>query len=573
MKTSVIVWLGVFAVAAAWIHATEQQPGQAVRPTAPSERFRDPNAPGTGVITGRIFTGPGRPASAASVSAAGRSGSSASVETDSDGRFAFTELKPDSYRITARKAGYLTLDFGQRRAFERGVELQLADAHTLADIDITLPSGGAITGRVTDENGDPIEGVFVRALQSRFSGGTRRLQPVAGVRQRTTDDLGRYRLFDIPPGDYLVVAVVPPANRRFLPARNQIGYASTYYPGVAVPADAQPVTVGLSQTSPGADFALVPAAPARVSGKAFDSSNRPLSGRAEMALTTTDRWGGMVTARQTQVTSDGNFELTNVPPGEYVLQAIGPRPVDNRGEGEFASIPLAVNGGDIEDLVLQTSAGSRVAGRLVFDGEARRSILRDVVLVFQPLNPEQAPSNDSFLHRWRPENDGTFEMTGLNGPRRLRLLSAPPSWAIRSATADGVDIIDEVLAFGTKQASIANLEIVMTTRTATVSGKVADSSGRAVTDYTALAFSVDSRRWYAESRFVKFARPSTVGAFAMTGLPPGEYYLAAVDRMQGDELSGEWQSPEFLESLSRGAERIRLDEGDNAALTLTLTVR
>jgi hypothetical protein len=59
----------------------------------------------------------------------------------------------------------------------------------------------------------------------------------------------------------------------------------------------------------------------------------------------------------------------------------------------------------------------------------------------------------------------------------------------------------------------------------------------------------------------------------VTGLPAGEYYLAAVDRRQGDELSGEWQSPVFLESISRGAVRAHPGEGDNAAPALTLIVR
>jgi len=148
-----------------------------------------------------------------------------------------------------------------------------------------------------------------------------------------------------------------------------------------------------------------------------------------------------------------------------------------------------------------------------------------------------------------------------------------PSWIIRSATADGVDVTDEVIVFGRPQESIANLDIVLTARTSTIAGTVVDARGREVVDYTAIAFSTDPKRWYTESRFVKFARPSTDGTFLMSGLPGGEYYVAAVDWMQGDELSGEWQSPEFLETLAREAAKLTVADDSQAAAKLTLIVR
>ncbi len=558
--------------AAAALQAAQQQPGQVAPRGAAPERARAADVVDSAAIRGRIFAGGGRPAVRASVRVLGRLGTSRSVLSDLDGRYEFTDLKADRYRLTASKAGYLVLDYGQQRPLERGIELRVNDAQVLENVDITLPPGGAISGRITDENGDPLEGVGVRVLQSRFRGGRKGLFPVAGVRARQTDDTGRYRLFDVPPGDYVVVAVPPTNNRRFLPARNQLGFAPTYYPGTWTPTDAQAVNVGLSQTSAGVDFALAVAAPARISGTAFDSVNRPLDNRAQMALATTDRWGGLSVAMQTAVKA-GAFEFVNVPPGDYVLQAIGPRPPDQRGEGEFASTRVVVNGRNIDNVVLQTSAGSRAAGHLRFEDGGERVNARDVVLVFAPVDVEQAPSNEAFLHRWRPDNDGTFVMTGLNGPRRLRLLSAPPSWTIRSATADGVDVTDEIMAFGRPQASIADLEIVLTTRTAGVSGGVLDARGREVVDYTAVAFSTDPRRWHAESRFVKFARPATDGTFMIAGLPAGEYDVAAVDWMQGDELSGEWQSPEFLDTISRSANKLTLPENDQAVATLSLTVR
>jgi hypothetical protein len=316
---------------------------------------------------------------------------------------------------------------------------------------------------------------------------------------------------------------------------------------------------------------MVSARSSIISGSAFDSTNRSLAGA--MALTTTDRWGGLSIAVQARVNPDGSFQLVRVPPGDYVLQAIGPRPPDQRGEGEFAAMFLSVAGQDISGLEMRTSPGSRVTGHVVLEGDARGANPHDAILVLAPTDLGLAPANDGFLHRWRPENDGTFQMTGLAGPRRLRLLSAPPSWTIRSVSADGVDVTDEVLSFGSSAASITNLEVVLTTRAATLSGTVSDENNRPVLDYTAVVFAIDPRRWYAQSRFVKFSRPRLDGTFSFQGLPAGEYYLAAVNWMQGDELGGEWQDPEFLDAIARGATRISVAEADQATVRTRLIVR
>ena len=580
MKRALFV-LGLMMFAEAVVRpAAVQQPGQPVfRPPAPRPDGVPPRptparragAPGTGVIRGRIMTALGRPAVRATVRIVGlTAGSDQTVFTDIEGRYEVGELKPDSYRVTASKGGFLTVDYGQKRIFERGTVVFVGDDQIFDSINITLVSAGAIAGRITDQNGDPLEGVSVQALQSKFSGGRRRLLPVTDGEPLTTDDTGRYRLFGIPPGQYIVVASPRPLPL-LLPGKNHPGYIPTYYPGTPAPPEAQAVTVDLAQTSSGVDFVLVSARSAIISGSAFDSTNRPLAGT--VALTTTDRWGGLSIAVQARVNPDGSFQLVRVPPGDYVLQAIGPRPPDQRGEGEFAATFLSVSGQDLNGLEMRTSAGSRAAGHVVLEGDARGANPHDATLVFAPTDLGLAPANDVFLHRGRPENDGTFQMTGLAGPRRLRLLNAPPSWTIRSVSADGVDVTDEVLTFGTKAESIADLEIVLTTRAATLSGTVSDENNRPVLDYTAVVFAIDPRRWYPQSRFVKFSRPRLDATFSFQGLPAGEYYVGAVGWMMGDELGGEWQDPAFLDTISRGAARISVAEADQATVTTKLIAR
>ena len=76
-----------------------------------------------------------------------------------------------------------------------------------------------------------------------------------------------------------------------------------------------------------------------------------------------------------QVRSDGTFQLSNVPPGEYVLD-VQQRPQNIRNlqdialaQLEFASMPLSVSGGDIENVLIVTTPGVTVSGRVAYQGE------------------------------------------------------------------------------------------------------------------------------------------------------------------------------------------------------------
>jgi hypothetical protein len=50
-------------------------------------------------------------------------------------------------------------------------------------------------------------------------------------------------------------------------------------------------------------------------------------------------------------------------------------------------------------------------------------------------------------------------------------------------------------------------------------------------------------------------------------LPPGDYFVAAVDRRRASEDNGEWMNPELLDSLTPGASRITLAEGQKISVS------
>ena len=75
------------------------------------------------------------------------------------------------------------------------------------------------------------------------------------------------------------------------------------------------------------------------------------------------------------------------------------------------------------------------------------------------------------------------------------------------------------------------------------------------------------------SRFLRLVRPSIDGVVDVQGMPPGEYFAAAIDRGPVSPEADDWQDPAFLESIASRATRVMLTEGLTASVSLKLIVR
>jgi hypothetical protein len=117
------------------------------------------------------------------------------------------------------------------------------------------------------------------------------------------------------------------------------------------------------------------------------------------------------------------------------------------------------------------------------------------------------------------------------------------------------DITDAPTVFTGNDPASTDVEVVLTNRGAEA------------------AFSAAPAQWQRHSRFVKAARCEADGSFLVRGLPSAEYFLVAVDRLQGSERGGEWQDPAFLQALAPDAERAVLTEGETTTVRLALKGR
>jgi protocatechuate 3,4-dioxygenase beta subunit len=292
-------------------------PSDAVMPP----RASDPAA--TGSIRGQVMSADGRPLSGAGVALRVISASPPLrpprfTTADEDGRYEFTDLAGGQYIVSAGKSGYLSVEFGHPRGSPRGEPIVVGHGSLRERVDLSLSRAPAITGRITDEDGDPVDGAVVRLMHVRFVDGRRRVVEVPDVPQRRTDDLGRYRLYGLRPGQYLVSATVGQIAPR-QPVPQVEGYAPTFAPGTANSSQAQTVVVSPLQDTANVDVAMLPMATARIRGRAFWSSGEPVTGGLKLLVSR--RSGGVLTETGARIDPDGAFGFPNVTPGEYVIQA------------------------------------------------------------------------------------------------------------------------------------------------------------------------------------------------------------------------------------------------------------
>jgi hypothetical protein len=475
--------------------------------------------------------------------------------TDGDGRFELKDLPAGRWTISAAKGGFVTQQFGQRHPFEAVEPIDLAEGQRFT-ANFALSRGSVITGRVSDEFGDPITGARVQVLRSQVQQGRRRLTPSANGAQ--TDDTGSFRIFGLAPGEYYVAASLQAAPADT--SDNAVSYAPTYFPGTGNVADAQRIALTLGTEQAGINFVLQPVRAVRVSGTVVDSNGAPAQAMLTLTPAGFGDEGGLQMGNPSRVLPDGTFTVLNVVPGDYILTATGR--ASNNTTPEVALTPLTVGNEDLAGVSVATSKGGSIRGTVVAENNAKVQTTNIQVSV-----QSMRPTPGAFQPRAQVSSAGTFELNGLIGAQVLRVDRLPDGWMVKSIRANGRDITDAALEFRGSEA--ASVQVTLTNRISEVSGTV-KANGQAVTTASVVFFPEDAAQWVFPSRRVRTVRVDHTGVFRARSLPSGERYLAvAVDYLE----QGEFQDPAFLERMRGRATAFSLTDGENKNLDLTLVER
>ncbi len=556
--------------------AGPQAISQPVQPStqraAPPRDAERKDAKGTAVLKGRVVAGEsGKPLRRARITIRAPelgSESQRTTSTNLDGRYEFKDLPPARYRVSVTRGGYLGLDHGQRRPGEIGRPVQLADGQVLDKIDFALPRMSTITGRVTDESGEPIEGVRIFATRMMFFEGRRRLVPI-GTSQIQTDDEGEYRISRLSPGNYYVMATTKETWTVTENGQDRlVGYMPTYFPGATAATEARRVTLAVGQAAGAIDFSLVPGRAAKVSGTAVDSRQRPF---ARVSMSEEVRGLGFASfgaGPAANVAADGSFTIPNVSPGEYTISA-SRREGDPLGPPEVAIATIFVDGNDIDNLTLTGSAGGRVSGRVIVEGDSPPKMASVLVSVRQLLRNQQSPVVLGLQRSNREpgvKEDGTFVAENVFGRARFQV-TLPDGWMLKAVTHQGRDISDGPIELGSGE-ELTDVEVVISSRVTVVGGRLEDDRKLPIRDATVVVYDTDTEKWFESSRRVRATRPDQDGQWQIKGLPNGEYLTIALDYVE----DGAWNDPEYLEGLKQHAEKVTIGDGSSQTVALKLVI-
>lgn len=561
----------------------------------PRDIVRRPDPTGTSIIRGRVVTADsGRPVRRANVNLmpmppAGPTppgvSNAASVNmarprsgtTDLQGMFEFSGLPAGRYRIMASAgqyaAGYLGIAYGAKKPLgpgmgELGATIELAEGQRFDKAIIALPRGAVISGRVGDENGDPMARVQVHGLF--YAPGSTRGQRMGMNAQ--TDDLGQFRLYGLVPGDYVIVAeareptFVPP-NAPPQADPDPVGFMTTYYPGTPDEAAAQRVRAGLGADTTGVEIRMATGRLFRISGTVTDSQGRT---GARVSGQLARRVGSMTSGFGFSTDAQGRFQMQNIPPGDYRVVVRG-RPAGGeprRGDPpEMASVPITVNS-DLEGLLVMTSPGATITGQVTFE--------------YGP--PELPPGQQSFQMRVTgmmgdPAGsmgmsspppalvtpDLTFTMKGLHGELLLR--SNGPGMYLKSVTVGGRDVTDTPREFKNGE----QVTLVMSTRAATIEGTITDATGKPVVEAAVLVFSDDKAAWRPNATRTRRGGADATGKYRVTGLLAGRYLVVALPRARLNIPTAS-QDAAFFEQLAKEATPFVVGDDEQRQVDLKLAI-
>jgi Carboxypeptidase regulatory-like domain len=525
-----------------------------------------PGPPGTAILRGHVFAADsGQPLRKAQVRIfASEIRENRTTTTDESGVYEFKELRAGRYTVSASKGSYVGVSYGQLRPTDAPKLLDILNNQLVERVDLSLPRGSVVRGRVVDEFGEPASEVQIATERYQFVQGQRRLVPAG--RTVTTNDIGEFRLFGIPPGQYYLTAKWRNPNG-MMPngsANDRTAYSPLYFPGTVNVTEAQRITLAAGQELADVVLVLQPTRASRVSGTVLGVDGKPLTPGMLMVVQTNVGFG-MSMAGSTQMRPDGTFTVTGLAPGSYMLRA---QRMGGPGEGpETAMATVTTTGDDISNLTIIAAKPSNLSGRVVVDPSAVSALPPALMIGVFPADQIGIPAPPP--PPTRVAEDFTFETKAPPGRMRLTLggMGPPPAgWAVKSVRVNGVDVTDAGIDFRPNE-DVSGVELELTNKLTAISGGVTNSRGETAKDYTAIAFSQDKEKWTGAPRYQSTGRPDQEGRFKITGLPPGDYYLVAVDRVE----PGQWADPEFLESIRTSAMSMSLAEGETKALTLRMT--
>jgi hypothetical protein len=484
---------------------------------------------------------------------------SLTATTDAAGHFAIDKIPAGKYDLEVTRTDYVTARYGQDQPDKPGATLSLAPGLKIADLLFRLNRMGVITGRVVDEDGDPIRGVAVVSMIHRAAGGKQKIEVSGSDR---TNDRGDYRIVDLLPGRYSIVATPPqtPMMSGFLQPSD---YLPTYYSGTTDSARASTIDVKSGDELSGIDFVFSPKPPTRtykVHGHVLNALGNPDANIAVLLFPRENR-EPVFMADQKKGFADpktGNFEIKDVVSGEYIATAVSFAGSKTR----TATQNVDVIASDVEGVSLVLTNGIDVAGRMILDGKSAASATQIRVALVPP--EDQSHSMFGGGHGTDVKPDGSFDAKGVgDGSYSLEVYSTCRECYVKSATANSVDLLDQGIEISSG-AGPGPVAIVYSSNTGTLTGAVTNKDDLPAAG--AMVVLVPGPGSHQKPEQYKTSPTDQYGHFEVRGVPPGHYKAFAWEKVDQESYG----DPDFLKPFESKAESFDIAANEQKSVQLKM---
>jgi protocatechuate 3,4-dioxygenase beta subunit len=480
--------------------------------------------------------------------------------TDASGHFSIDKIPADRYDLVIGRANYLEMQYGQDQPDKSGATLSLAPGQKITDLLFRLHRTAVITGRVLDEDGDPVREVEVVAGARTVVRGKPKIE--FGERA-STNDLGEYRVTDLAPGRYLIVA--NPPRRMWNLSEQGDDYVPTYYPRTTDSVRASTIEVKSGDEITGIDLVLASKLPTRtyqIRGRVLNSLTEDAGAQIVVMLYPRGNRDVDLASDDKQAITDmktGAFEIKDVAPGQFVAAAIS----FGEGRRHGATQNVDVIASDVDAVSLVLTRGIDIPVRVALEGKSAASA--DIIVSLIP-SEDEGNINFAGARRAVQQPDRSFVLKDVDdGSYSLNISSPCRECYLKSASANGVDLLERGVQVASGEAP-SPISLVYSSNSGTLTGAVTNKDDLPAPG--ALVVLVPESSPHQKPESYKTSTTDQYGHFEIRGVPPGHYQAFAWEKDDEDSYG----DPAFRKPFERMAECFDIAGNEQKTVQLKMIV-
>jgi Carboxypeptidase regulatory-like domain len=472
--------------------------------------------------------------------------------SDAQGYFRFEGISAGQYSLRGDRPGFLMTQYGAKGPGQSGTFITLQPGQEMTDLSFGLIPQAVITGRVLDEDGDPVSGVQVQGLKQSWFRGKLRLMPQS---TGSSNDLGEFRLGSLAPGKYFIAVQIfgmtAENEAPAIPGAPQLHQVRTFFPDSTSLDTASQITVAAGQTASGTDIHLQRVRTFHVRGKVAGGAGD----RLILSLVPKDQSTQMFGA-QASAAKDHTFDISGVAPGTYTLTGFD---MQNGRVSPVARQPIEVGAADLNDLMVSIIPPGTLRGHVSVEGDGPPPAPD-----FHPQLLLVSEEGVMGLSQVKFADDGTFSIENV-GPGKYypQISNAPEGTYLKSVRWGQQELLGKELDFS--NGASGDLEIVFRYGAAQVGGVVQipqDANKTVPPDFTIMLV---PEVLNADGSGLDFSRVDQTGAFSFKRVTPGRYLAYALEQVDNNQL----QNPDVLKQLASKGVEVEVKEKDNKQIQLT----